>query len=351
MSSVTQSRTDEYYRALLERDSRYLGTFVVGVTSTGIFCLPTCRARKPKAENCRFFPDSGAALRAGFRPCRVCRPTEDAGTPPPGVREALQLARTAPEEPLHDADLRRRGWSPEVIRRWCRRNLGMTFHAYRRMVRINEAYRGLARGVEVTDAAFESGYESLSGFGSAFRSVLADSPSAAAGGTVNVLSLDRLTTPLGPMMTVTGADGLYLLEFTDRRGLERELADLTRRASARIVPGRTEHGEAVAAQLAEYFAGTRRAFEVPLRTPGSPFQRAVWDQLRRIPYGETRSYADQARALGRPSAVRAVARANGQNRLAIVIPCHRVIGSDGSLTGYAGGLTRKRWLLEHEGAR
>ena len=165
---------------------------------------------------------------------------------------------------------------------------------------------------------------------------------------LDVLLERRLETPLGPMVAIASDDALRLLEFADRRGLPGQ-----RKALARLAPGEPRVGDndvlrRVAAQLAEYFEGGRREFELPFDLEGSAFQRESWRALLRIPYGETRSYAQQAALLERPDAVRAVARANGENRLAIVVPCHRVVGADGRLTGYGGGLDRKRWLLDHE---
>jgi AraC family transcriptional regulator of adaptative response/methylated-DNA-[protein]-cysteine methyltransferase len=149
---------------------------------------------------------------------------------------------------------------------------------------------------------------------------------------------------------VAGAYGgrLCLLEFADRRALETEIKDLERRLGTEALPGRSALHDEVQRQLSCYFEGTRQVFELPLLYPGSDFDRAVWEALLAIPYGESRSYGAQAASLGRPEAVRAVAGANGRNRIALVIPCHRVIGADGSLTGYAGGLERKRFLLELE---
>lgn len=336
----------EYYDALVRRDPSYLGSFVVGVVTTGIFCLPTCRARKPKFENSEFYADPGEALRFGYRPCKICRPTETAGTPPPMVRSALELIHSGAEKRISDGELRRRGISPEVLRRWCKEHLGLTFQGYQRMLRINRAYRALASGQSVTETAFDSGYESLSGFGYGFASLTAGPPSRHAA----AITLTRFPTPLGPMFAAATEGGLCLLEFTDRRMLEREFDDLSRRLKAPFLRGENAHTEAARVQMEEYFEGSRREFDLELLTPGSPFQQEVWAELRRIPYGETRSYAEQARAIGRPTAVRAVASANGYNRIAVVIPCHRVLGSDGSLTGYAGGLQRKRWLLAHEGS-
>ncbi|GAB3825701.1 methylated-DNA--[protein]-cysteine S-methyltransferase [Hymenobacter jeollabukensis] len=171
---------------------------------------------------------------------------------------------------------------------------------------------------------------------------------AAADHAPHVLELIRLETPLGPMMAGATAEGVCLLEFFERRELQTELQDLAQRFNARVVERDNAHLRQLRAQLTEYFAGARQEFSVPLITPGSAFQQQVWQVLRQIPYGHTRSYGQQALALKKPEAVRAVAAANGQNRIAIVIPCHRVIGADGKLTGYAGGLWRKQRLLELE---
>lgn len=167
----------------------------------------------------------------------------------------------------------------------------------------------------------------------------------------SVLNTVRFTTPLCPMLACASNQGVCLLEFTDNKRIEREFKDLGKRLNAEILPGNNPHLEQLQEELQKYFAGQLKRFTVPLHTPGTVFQEAVWKVLQDIPYGETRSYKQQAIAQGNPKAVRAVAAANGQNRVSIVIPCHRVIGADGSLTGYGGGLDRKKWLLEFEGAR
>lgn len=348
MKITDPGMVDEYYEALLKRDREYLGLFVVGVTSTGICCLPTCRARKPKKENTEYFDSSAHALRAGYRPCKICRPTEGTETPPVEVRRALQLAEESPAGRVRDADLRELGIGPATVRRWCQRNLGLSFHGYHRMLRINAAYGAIAAGRTVTDVALESGYDSLSGFRDRYKAVTGHTPSGS--GQLHFVQYRRLETPLGPMLAAADDTGLVLLEFSDRRMLETELNDIEHRLAAQLLPGDHEHLRTVERELAEYFAGQRQNFEVPLHLVGTEFQKSVWRVLLDIPYGETRSYRAQAQELGRPTAVRAVASANGYNHIAIVIPCHRVIGSNGHLTGYGGGLARKRWLLQLEGA-
>jgi len=165
------------------------------------------------------------------------------------------------------------------------------------------------------------------------------------------LYITRLPTPLRPMTACASGRGVCLLEFADNKRLVRELQDLVKHLEAIVLPETNPHLDQLQQELDAYFAGKLKSFSVPLHTPGTAFQRAAWEILRDIPYGETRSYKQQAIASGNPKAVRAVAAANGQNRVSIVIPCHRVIGSYGSLTGYGGGLDRKRWLLDFEKAR
>ena len=346
MQITEVAKVDEYYQALLERRPEFVGVFFVGVKTTGIFCIATCRARKPKRENVEFYTDYKDALLHGYRPCKVCRPTEHAETPPETVSRAIQMAKTNPKEKVTDQQLREAGISPEAVRRWFKQHYGLTFHAFQRMYRINYAYQELQQGRSATDSAFESGYESLSGFGYTFKKLVGTSPRNSK--QRRLIQLSRFTTPLGPMFVAATEQGVCLLEFVDRRMLETEFRDLQRLLKATIVIGENEHTRQMKQEMAEYFAGNRQSFTVALHTPGTDFQRLVWKGLQNIPFGQTTTYAGLAKKLERPNAVRAVGTANGYNRIAIVIPCHRVIGSDGELRGYGGGLPRKKWLIEHE---
>jgi AraC family transcriptional regulator, regulatory protein of adaptative response / methylated-DNA-[protein]-cysteine methyltransferase len=336
----------ECYQALVAKDGTYEGRFIAAVKTTGIFCRPTCPARKPKPQNVEFFATTREALLRGYRACKVCTPLAAPGTAPDFIQALLHRLSQQPAIRITDHDLRRLGLEPATVRRWFQRQHGITFQAYQRLHRINLAFQKLQRGETVTAAAFDSGYESLSGFQDSFKAVFGVAPTHTR--QQQLLNLTRLETPLGPMLACGTAQGICLLEFTDRRGLETELQDLARRLNAVIVQSENPHFAPLRAQLADYFGGTRREFSLPLHTPGTAFQQTVWQELGRIPYGSTRSYGQQAAALGRPTAVRAVASANGLNRIAILIPCHRVIGADGHLTGYAGGLWRKKRLLELE---
>jgi AraC family transcriptional regulator of adaptative response/methylated-DNA-[protein]-cysteine methyltransferase len=293
-----------------------------------------------------FFGAARDALVAGYRPCLRCRPLELRGTPPEWLRSLLAEVEREPAHRWRDADLRERGLDPARVRRWFQREHGMTFHAYLRARRLGLALGQLRHGEDLTMVALDSGYESLSGFRDAFQRVFGDAPGRTRD--AQAVLVTRLLTPLGPMIAGATDDGVCLLEFAERRMLETQLRRLSRQLGASFVPGGNRVLGQLERELAAYFEGDLREFTVPLLIAGSEFQRKVWDGLRNIPYGETRSYLEQARAIGRPDAVRAVARANGDNRIAVVIPCHRVVGSDGKLTGYGGGLWRKRALLDLE---
>lgn len=335
-------------KALRGRDDAFDGVFWTGVRTTRIFCRPVCPARAPRAENLEFFPSARAALAAGFRPCKRCRPLETPGDAPPWLRPLLARLEEDATRRWTDADLRAAGFAPVRVRRWFREHHGLTFHGYCRARRLGGALARLRGGATVTAAAFDQGWDSLSAFHEAFRKLAGAAPTAACG--AEVVSVTRIATPLGAMLAAAGEHALLLLEFGDRSTLERQIARLGRRREAVLVPGANAILERLAGELDDYFTGRAQSFSTPLAPAGTPFQRQVWDALRRIPHGATRSYAELAHAIGRPRAVRAVARANGANPIAILIPCHRVVGSDGSLTGYGGGLWRKRRLLELEQA-
>ena len=337
---------EEMYQAFVRRDASYDGIFFTGVRTTGIFCLPSCPARKPRAENVAYFSSAREAMFDGYRPCKRCRPTERPHQTPEEVRALLAEITTHPHRRLRDHDLRQRGVDPVRIRRWFKTNHDMTFHAYQRALRLGPSLRAIAEGKRITESAFESGYESLSGFDEAVRKLIGDAPSKARD--TSVIELLRIDTPLGPMLAGTTEDKVCLLEFTDRRMLETQLKRLRKYFNARMLPGLSPTGTALREELDAYFHGDLKAFSVPLDLRGTPFQLRVWKALQEVPYAETRSYAAQARSIEAPAAVRAVARANGDNRIAIIVPCHRIVGSDGSLTGYGGGVWRKQWLLEHE---
>jgi AraC family transcriptional regulator of adaptative response/methylated-DNA-[protein]-cysteine methyltransferase len=288
------------------------------------------------------------ALHRGYRPCRVCDPLGQSAEGPAWLSSLLTEIANTPAPRFRDDDLRARGLDPAAVRRTFKRRFGMTFQAYQRASRLGTAMRALHGGAGTLDAGLDAGFDSDSGFREAFARVFGSTPARARG--ESLLLAGWLETPLGPMVAVAGDEGLEMLEFVDRRALETEVAAMRRRVGAAIVPGEHPVLAATSAQLREYFEGTRRHFDLPLRQRGSDFQLRVWRALCDIPYGETASYSEVAARVGSPAAVRAVGVTNGRNQIAIVVPCHRVIRSDGSLCGYGGGRWRKHWLLDHERA-
>jgi len=346
MNSRSLPPDGEMYRAFAERDAAYDGVFVTAVRTTGIFCRPTCPARKPRRENTLFFATSREALGAGFRPCKRCRPLAPSGEMPEWVARVIDEVEQHPARRWKDADLRAMSVPPERIRRWFQAHHGMTFHQYQRARRLAMALGRLQIGDPVTRSAFDHGFESESGFRDAFKRLFGTPPRRTR--LNGSMAVTRIPTPLGPMLAGATPEGVCLLEFTDRRRLETQLRVLHRHFTLPVVPGTNAHLEQAHRELDEYFRGVRRGFEVTLLAPGTAFQTEVWRALGDIPYGETRSYDDVARMLGKLGAQRAVGRANGDNRIAIMIPCHRVVRRDGTLSGYGGGVWRKRRLLDLE---
>lgn len=345
MSTNQLPPVNEMERAYLQKDPAYEGLFFLGVRTTGIFCRPTCPARKPLPSNVEYFPDPKSALTAGYRPCKRCRPLEQDDQPPWATALIEEIERD-PLARIRDGHLRARGIDPATVRRHFLKRFGMTFQAYARARRLSGVFSRIREGGSVDDAVYDSGYESHSGFREAFARMFGETPGRARSRECVVLSW--LPSPLGPLVAGATEDGVCLLEFTERRMLEAQFAELKKRFEGAVVPGVNTHLEVLREELGRYFEGSLREFSVPLRCPGSPFDEKVWRALLGIPYGETRSYKDLATAIGDPGAVRAVGRANGRNRIAIVIPCHRVVNADGGLGGYGGGLHRKRYLLDLE---
>jgi len=336
----------EMEQAVRERDASYDGIFFVGVRTTGIFCRPSCPAKTPLPRNRQYFATAQEAVFAGYRPCKRCRPLETDGRPPDWVGRLLATVERHPAGRLRDSDLRALAVDPARARRYFNQHYGMTFQAYSRGRRMGEALQQIRKGAKLDDVALGNGYDSHSGFREAFQRTFGKPPGRSRQAGCIVTSW--IESPLGPLLAGATEEGICLLEFTDRRALEAQFAAIRRCFERPIVPGTNEHLKQLKDELRRYFAGELREFGVPLVFPGSPFQQAVWKQLLQIPYGETRSYEDIAKAVRAPAGQRAVGRANGQNRIAIVIPCHRVVNKDGKLGGYGGGLWRKQLLLDLE---
>ncbi|MEP4195728.1 MAG: trifunctional transcriptional activator/DNA repair protein Ada/methylated-DNA--[protein]-cysteine S-methyltransferase [Aliishimia sp.] len=334
------------YQALLERDATYDGRAYVCVSSTGVFCRLTCPARKPKPENCTFYETVGACLAHGFRACKRCHPLAPMASADPSIAALLQALDERPEYRWREQDIARMGFDLSTIRRSFKRQFGMTFLEMARQRRLRDGFDTIVEGGKVIEAQINAGFQSASAFRATFAKLLGTAPGRL--DSDPILFADWITTPLGDMIAVTSATELHLLEFADRKALRTELVKLNTFARGRIGIGKTGPSRQIQAELVAFFDGTLPAFDTPLAYHGSAFTKMVWDELRKIPVGETRSYSQIAQTIDRPTATRAVARANGANQIALVIPCHRVIGADGSLTGYGGGLWRKQKLLETE---
>lgn len=334
------------YQALINKDSSFEGVFFAAIKTTGIFCRPTCTARKPKAKNVEYFGSSKEALDHGYRPCKVCTPMNMKGETPIWLEGLLEEIKTNPTKKINDYALKQKGLDPARVRRWFKKTHGMTFQSYLRSLRLNNAFGQIREGDQVIKSAYENGFDSLSAFVDSFKNSTGFSPKESK--YKNVITVTRIPTLLGPMLAGTTDEGVCLLEFTDRRMIETQIARLKKYLKAELLPGESPFFEILTKELKEYFIGKRKEFSVPLVTPGTDFQQSVWKVLQEIPYGKTRSYKEQAIAIGNLKAIRAVATANGDNRIAILVPCHRVIGSDGQMTGYGGGIWRKQWMIQME---
>jgi AraC family transcriptional regulator of adaptative response/methylated-DNA-[protein]-cysteine methyltransferase len=322
---------------------------LIANTRNGTFCQADCNKAAKGDKRQRRFETARDALAAGFRPCKHCTPLKTGIADPAWLVPLMSEVETDPARRWHDHDLEVMGLDPGIIRRWFIANHGLTFHAYTRLRRLGLALRQIQHGQAVTQAVVDGGYDSEASFREAFAQVFGNPPSAV--DRESSIWINRIATPLGSMIMGVHDSGLCLLEFAERRMLDTQLKRLRQRMGRVFLPGEHPLMKQVQKELDAYFDGSLRQFSVPLQAPGTAFQESVWEALAKIPYGDMRSYAEIASRIDHPDAVRAVGRANGDNRIAIVIPCHRVVGSDGELTGYGGGLWRKEYLLAMEQAQ
>lgn len=259
----------------------------------------------------------------------------------------MEAVEDHPEKRWKERDFKVLSVDASTARRQFKKRFGMTFVAYARARRMGLAMKHIRKGNPVIETQLNMGYESSSGFRDAFSKIMGATPTNFEGHH-NILKATWLDSPLGPMLAISDEEALYLLEFVERRGLEREIERLRLKTKSAIIPGSTDPITSIDRELKAYFEGHLKEFKTPVHLLGSPFQKLAWKALMDIPYGETRSYQEQAKIIGNPLACRAVANANGANQIAIVIPCHRIINSNGDLGGYGGGIARKRWLIDHE---
>lgn len=358
------------YRAICRRDWRFDGKFFTAVLTTGIYCRPVCPARTPKKENVRFFSSAAAAEGAGFRPCRRCRPESSPGTPAwngtsATVRRALRLiAKGATGKAGVERLAEKLGVTSRHLRRLFATWLGASPVALAQARRLTTAHQlAAASRLPIGTIALAAGFKSLRRFNEAFQAQFRQTPSQvrhqfqlSKGGRMSRVT-KTVRSPLGPIYLEASEKGLCTLHFGASR--PRDAAGPAKRGIGSVSSGKRNRGASPAGKILEktekalkrYFAGNRRSLErLPVDASGTEFQRKVWRALCEIPAGQTRSYADIAKSIGRPKAFRAVGMANHSNPVAIVVPCHRVIASDGSLAGYGGKVFRKEWLLKHEGA-
>src|SRR3954470_16122455 len=344
VDNVTPLDADTAWAAFMRRDRSWDGSVVGAVKTTGVYCKPSCPAKRPKREHVSFFASGEEARAAGYRACLRCKPDE-VGRDREAVAAAVKIIEQAEEAPNLAELAEAVGYAPHHFQRLFKRDLGVSPAEYARGLRTRRAQGALKENGRVTDAIYDAGYQSPSGFYSDAKERLGMTPSAwRDGGRGETIRWTTFDSPLGEMLIAATAKGICRLTFDDdEAGLKRQFPYAT------IVKDEGGMRELVEGALAA-IERPAAAPHLPIDVAGTAFQEAVWRELRKIPLGETRSYAEIAAAIGQPKAVRAVGTANGDNHVAVLIPCHRVIRSDGTLGGYAGGLDRKRQLLNTEGA-
>ncbi len=340
-----KKKMEIYYKALLEKDKNFDGIFFVAIKTTGIFCHATCRAKKPKFDNCIFFEKAEEALLNGFRPCKICNPLSYPQDMPKEVKILIEAVEKNPEKRWKDQDFKDLGIHSMAARRKFKEIYNMTFIQYARSRRMGMALRSIQEGEKVIEQQLAMGYNSASGFNDAFSKIMGNPPKKAE---IKLITATFIMTPIGRMIALADENYLYLLEFDNRRGLEKEIEKLRLRLNARIIYGSNSILLSLKKEIDKYFDGELNEFTIPLFLMGSEFQKSVWEILKKISMGETRTYKDIAIELGDTKKVRAVGNANGANQIAILIPCHRIIESNGELGGYGGGIKRKEYLLNLE---
>ncbi len=307
------------YDALVKKDESYVGKYYVAVKTTGVYCNMNCPCKKPLYENTLFFSSVKECLIRGYRECKRCRPISLLNKNLEEIDQNEIVAKyitwlegekfpdkSYKQHPIGSAE------ELNLIKSVFEKSTGISLGKYIRVKRVGYILNNDEKSVR------------------------------------NRISFDYVDSPLGEMIACYSEKGLILLEFIDRKSLETELAKIRKILKGYFVHNTPEQHKILSKQITEYFNSQRKEFSIELDFIGTEFQKQVWKKLANIPYGEVVSYSYQAGQLGRPNAVRAIANANGKNMISIIIPCHRVIASNGKLTGYGGGIGRKKWLLDLE---
>ena len=342
------------WKAVLARDSSVDGRFVYGVVTTGVYCRPACPSRRPLRQNVRFYPAPADAERDGLRACRRCRPEAAAVVDPIGDR-IRWLCRHIEANPETRPVLAELGalvhWSPAHLQRQFKDRVGVTPKQYAEACRLDSLKRSLRENASVTGAIFDAGFGSTSRVYERVETRIGMTPGEyRAGGAGVAVSYAFAQTPVGLLLMAATDRGLCSVQLGDSEAqmLEALRAEYPAATLSAMPPDAEGAFDDWMSALRAYLDGTRIALDLPADVRGTAFQMRVWDYLRRIPHGQTCTYGQVAEAIGRPDAVRAVAGACAANRLALTVPCHRVIRGDGGLGGYRWGVGRKQALIEQE---
>lgn len=338
---------NEYYSALVSRNSEYEGIFFYALDTTGTFCRPTCPSKKPKSKNCRFFKTKEDAYRAKYRPCLRCDPF----LPPNGitgiVETLLNEVEEKPDKHWQKEDFSKLGVSPITVRRQFKKRFGMTFVEYARMRRLELAFYLIKSGKSAIDAQISLGYESSSGLRDAFYRVFGASPTKLEN--INILKFSLLDTPFGPMKAIANDKTLYFLEFADHKDLNYKIEKHTLLTQSIIFPGLSKPILCIEKELDQYFSGNLlKNFTTPLLLDGCEAQRRVWEEVRKVPFGTQRTYSDIIQSLDCKQ--KAIVDALKNNRFSFVIPFHRLVNDKNEHDICMDSFIRNEWLLKHEQA-